>query len=234
MISTGSIQRIEKSVEIRESQTYIRDRSRKNSVSPDARSLPSSEAKGQKRSLADLLPGEQNLWYAASVDFRHWTYDTAPVEIDTVSPPFRESSTGASRQKPSIANWVTDQNALGSASTVLEPNRPQTPEAKHITVDSPSPRVESFRKQRRGPYFKTQINANVYLSSKLGHLLLAGEPQKKGEELQIPVFHAFIGMEQPIGMLRADAHTFQMIDDPDVMSTLMRTMSKWANGQIGK
>ena len=102
-------------------------------------------------------------------------------------------------------------------------------EARYITVDSLPPRVESFRKQRRGPYFKAQINATVYLSRKLGHLLLAGEPQKKGEEIQIPVFHAFIGMEQPIGMLRADAHTLQMIDDPDVMSTLHKS-SEVANG----
>ena len=135
---------------------------------------------------------------------------------------------------PSIADWVSGgQNALGSPSTALEPEKPvsspQTTEARYIMVDSPPPRVESFRKQRSGPYFKAQINATVYLSSKLGHLLLAGEPQKKGEELQIPVFHAFIGMEQPIGFLRADAHTFQMIDDPDVMSTLHKS-SEVANG----
>ena len=203
---------IEKSVDIRESQTYIRDRRQKNSVSPGALR--------QKRSLADLLPDEQNLWYAASVDERRWTYITAPVGTDTVSP-------DAFRQKPSLPDWVSGgQNALWPPSAALEPEQPvsspQTTEARYITVDSPPPRVESFRKQRRGPYFKAQINATVYLSRKLGHLLLAVEPHKKVEELQIPVYHAFIGMGKPIGFLRADAHTFQMIDDPDVMSTLIR------------
>lgn len=218
---------IEKGVEILKSQTYIYDRSRKNSVAPDALR--------QKRSLADLLPSEQNLWYTASVDQRRWRYDTAPVEIDTVSP-------GTSRQKPSIADLVADQNALGSASTALEPEKtasrarptktdPQTTEARYITVSSPPPRVESFRKQRKGPYFKAQINANVYLSRKLGYLLLAGEPEKKGEELQIPVFHAFIGMEKPIGMLREDAHTFEIIDDPDLMSNLIRNTKEGLDEQ---
>jgi hypothetical protein len=99
-------------------------------------------------------------------------------------------------------------------------------ESKYITVDSLPPRVEAFRKQRKVPYFRAQINANVYLSSKFGHLLQASEPQKKGKELHIPVFHAFIGMEKPIGMLRADAHTFEIIDDPDLTNNLIRNTSE--------
>ncbi len=102
----------------------------------------------------------------------------------------------------------------------------KTIEDKYITVDYPPPRAEYFRKQQRQPYFKAQVKANVYLGRQFGNMLLAGEPQKNGEELLIPVYHGRIGVGKPIGSLRADAHTFELLEEPNLLCKLREVTSE--------
>ena len=51
-----------------------------------------------------------------------------------------------------------------------------------------------------------QVNANIYLVNKLGNLLLAGEPQQVGNELQIPVYHAAFPGSQLLSCPSKAAH----------------------------
>ena len=76
------------------------------------------------------------------------------------------------------------------------------------------------------PYFRTQVNANIYLVNKLGNLLLAGEPQQVGDELQIPVYHSFVGSEKPIGFLAAAPRTLTVYDHSGLLRHLRRVVNE--------
>ncbi len=95
-----------------------------------------------------------------------------------------------------------------------------------VTIDALPPRARKFRQWSMKPYFQAQVNANVYLGQKIGNMLLAGEPQKNGEEIHIPVHHGFIGWEKQVGVLRANADTFEIIDDKEVISKIRKAIDE--------
>ncbi len=94
------------------------------------------------------------------------------------------------------------------------------------TIDALPRRARKFRQWSMKPYFQAQVNANVYLGQKIGNMLLAGEPQKNGQELHIPVHHGLIGWEKQVGVLRANVDTFEIIDDKAVISKIRRTIDE--------
>ena len=95
-----------------------------------------------------------------------------------------------------------------------------------VTIDALSPRARKFRQWSMKPYFQAQVNANVYLGQQIGNMLLAGEPQKNEREIHIPVHHGLIGWEKQVGVLRANADTFEIIDDQAVISKIRRTIDE--------
>ena len=97
---------------------------------------------------------------------------------------------------------------------------------QYITVDKPPEKAEKFRQQRKAPYFKAQVNANIYLVNNIGHLLLAGEPERVGDELRIPVYHSTFGSEEPIGFLSADAHTLKVYEHPQLLRKLRQVINE--------
>jgi hypothetical protein len=99
-------------------------------------------------------------------------------------------------------------------------------ESQYITIDSPPKKAEKFRQQMKKPYFRAQVNANIYLVNNLGNLLLAGEPQRVEETLQIPVYYSRVGAEKPIGFLSADPHTLKVYDEPRLLRQLRKVVNE--------
>ena len=99
-------------------------------------------------------------------------------------------------------------------------------ESQYITIDSPPEKANKFRQQMKKPYFRAQVNANLYLVNNLGNLLLAGEPQRVGDELQIPVYHSSVGSETPICFLSADPRTLKVYDDPGLLRQLRKVVNE--------
>ncbi len=99
-------------------------------------------------------------------------------------------------------------------------------ESRYITIDSPPEKADPFRRQMKKPYFRAQVNANMYLVNHLGNLLLAGEPQQVGDELQIPVYHSSVGSKKPIGFLSADPRTLKVYDDPGLLQQLRKVVNE--------
>ena len=99
-------------------------------------------------------------------------------------------------------------------------------ESRYITIDSPLEKADKFRRQMKKPYFRAQVNANIYLVNHLGNLLLAGEPQQIGDELQIPVYHSAVGSETPIGFLSADPRTLKVYDEPSLLRQLKKVVNE--------
>ena len=105
-------------------------------------------------------------------------------------------------------------------------DKAQNQNSQYITVEESPEKADRFRQQMKKPYFRAQVNANVYLVNNLGHLLLAGEPQLAGHELHIPVYHSFIGQKESIGFLCANPQTLKVYDDPDLWRTLRKTVGE--------
>lgn len=96
----------------------------------------------------------------------------------------------------------------------------------YITIEKPPEKAKKFIRQMEKPYFRAQVNANVYLVHNIGHLLLAGEPQVVDAELQIPVYHSWVGSEKPIGFLSADPRTQKVYDEPQVLRKLIKVVDE--------